>query len=148
MGKRRRFEQYHAKRLTDLRHMRACCNAGYLPKENIDYIDGLLRDPQNLPSPAEIAAWCLLTYEQRKRHRLWTITPPIGMTKQELRERRKADDRERKMIARRRANVQSRQAYLAQFDQSINKTKPWEALGMCKATWYRKGKPDASRPLI
>lgn len=25
---------------------------------------------------------------------------------------------------------------------SINRTKPWEALGMSRATWYRKGKPE------
>ena len=24
---------------------------------------------------------------------------------------------------------------------SINRSKPWEALGMSRATWYRKGKP-------
>jgi hypothetical protein len=27
--------------------------------------------------------------------------------------------------------------------QSISRTKPWEALGMSRATWYRKGKPAA-----
>ena len=27
---------------------------------------------------------------------------------------------------------------------SINRSKPWEALGMSRATWYRKGKPSAS----
>lgn len=26
---------------------------------------------------------------------------------------------------------------------SITRTKPWEALGMSRATWYRKGKPTA-----
>ena len=25
---------------------------------------------------------------------------------------------------------------------SISRAKPWEALGMSRATWYRKGKPD------
>ena len=26
---------------------------------------------------------------------------------------------------------------------SISRAKPWEALGMSRATWYRKGKPSA-----
>ena len=26
---------------------------------------------------------------------------------------------------------------------SITRAKPWEALGMSRATWYRKGKPTA-----
>lgn len=25
---------------------------------------------------------------------------------------------------------------------SITRAKPWEALGMSRATWYRKGKPE------
>ena len=33
---------------------------------------------------------------------------------------------------------ESREEFLA---HSINKAKPWEALGMSRATWYRKGKP-------
>jgi hypothetical protein len=27
-------------------------------------------------------------------------------------------------------------------EQSISRQKPWEALGMSRATWYRKGKPE------
>lgn len=27
---------------------------------------------------------------------------------------------------------------------SISRTKPWEALGMSRSTWYRKGKPMES----
>ena len=26
---------------------------------------------------------------------------------------------------------------------SISRAKPWESLGMSRATWYRKGKPSA-----
>jgi transcriptional regulator with XRE-family HTH domain len=33
---------------------------------------------------------------------------------------------------------ESREEFLA---HSINRAKPWEALGMSRATWYRKGKP-------
>ena len=31
---------------------------------------------------------------------------------------------------------------------SITKTKPWEALGMSRATWYNKGKPTSIIPKI
>lgn len=27
---------------------------------------------------------------------------------------------------------------------TISKTKPWEALGLSRATWYRHGKPQAN----
>lgn len=33
---------------------------------------------------------------------------------------------------------ESREEFLA---HSINRAKPWEALDMSRATWYRKGKP-------
>lgn len=36
---------------------------------------------------------------------------------------------------------ESREEFLA---HSINRAKPWEALGMSRATWYRKGKPAST----
>ena len=38
----------------------------------------------------------------------------------------------------RRHVAQPRAEYLA---QALTRSKPWEALGMSRATWYRKGKP-------
>ena len=35
-----------------------------------------------------------------------------------------------------------RDEYLA---NSITRAKPWEALGMSRATWYRKGKPEPEK---
>lgn len=35
--------------------------------------------------------------------------------------------------------AEPREEYLA---KSVNKSKPWEALGMSRATWYRRGKPE------
>lgn len=32
-----------------------------------------------------------------------------------------------------------REQYLA---SSLTRAKPWEAMGMSRATWYRKGKPE------
>ncbi len=34
--------------------------------------------------------------------------------------------------------AQPRAEFLA---QALTRTKPWEALGMSRATWYRRGKP-------
>lgn len=38
--------------------------------------------------------------------------------------------------------AQPRPEYLA---NSLSRQKPWEALGMSRATWYRRGKPLPSR---
>lgn len=38
--------------------------------------------------------------------------------------------------------AEPRDQYLA---KSVSKTKPWENLGMSRATWYRKGKPKSLR---
>ena len=38
-----------------------------------------------------------------------------------------------------RAVALPREEYLA---NALTRTKPWEALGMSRATWYRKGKPE------
>lgn len=38
----------------------------------------------------------------------------------------------------RRVMAQPREEYLA---QSLARTRPWETLGISRATWYRRGKP-------
>lgn len=38
--------------------------------------------------------------------------------------------------------AEPREQYLA---KSLSKSKPWEALGMSRATWYRKGKPELEK---
>ncbi|MBW4002217.1 HTH domain-containing protein [Neisseria meningitidis] len=40
---------------------------------------------------------------------------------------------------------QSRADYLA--ENSISRDKPWEKLGISRATWYRRGKPMPSESL-
>lgn len=40
--------------------------------------------------------------------------------------------------------AQPREEYLA--EHAINRTKPWEAMGMSRATWYRHGKPTPPVP--
>ena len=39
-----------------------------------------------------------------------------------------------------RAVALPRADYLAAH--TVNRSKPWEAMGMSRATWYRKGKPE------
>ena len=43
----------------------------------------------------------------------------------------------------RRVFAQPRAEYLA---YSLSRVKPWEALGMSRATWYRQGKPTERQP--
>jgi hypothetical protein len=81
-----------------------------------------------------------LRFEERELLGIRTIRC-IDKTQAEI----KAIRHERKMdwqrANRREEGVMSRAAYLASFANSINKTKPWLALDMSKASWYRKGKP-------
>jgi hypothetical protein len=84
-----------------------------------------------------------VTYAEHSRFGLKNITP-CDKTKEELAEHRKARKREREKLRRQRSGAKSRSAYLIQFAGSINKTKPWEALGISKAAITdrsaRKGK--------
>jgi hypothetical protein len=81
-----------------------------------------------------------LRFEERELLGIRTIRC-IDKTQAEI----KAIRHERKMdwqrANRREEGVMSRAAYLASFANSINETKPWLALDMSKASWYRKGKP-------
>jgi hypothetical protein len=122
--------------------MLRCCKAGRLPPANIEFLEHILLDPHHLPKPREIAEAVHFTNAQREQHKLWTI-PPTDMSKARLARQRREKDKQRKMLARRKAHIQTRGAYLAQFANSINKTKPWLNLGMSRADWYRKGKPTS-----
>ena len=50
-------------------------------------------------------------------------------------------DRKRKEISRRAAGAVDRKTYES---RSAARQRPWEALGMSRATWYRAGKPSPS----
>lgn len=55
---------------------------------------------------------------------------------------RQEKERKRKEAERRAAGVRPREEYLAEVKaNSLKAQKPWEKLGMSRATWYRKGKP-------
>lgn len=58
--------------------------------------------------------------------------------------KRQDRDRHRKMAKRRSAGAVTRAEYLA---KSLSQTKPWEAFGVCRRTWEKRGRPvpyDAS----
>ena len=67
-----------------------------------------------------------------------TTIRAVDVDKAQLLERRKQKDRERKERCRRAGGAKPRAQYEA---QSLSRTKPWEALGMKRAKWYRMGKP-------
>ena len=87
---------------------------------------------QRWPSAKELGESLLLTNVERDANKLWSIDP-YDMTAEALVEHRKKRDRERK-----RRKRQARQDYLEQFATSAIKTKPWEALGISRATYYRR----------
>jgi hypothetical protein len=142
------WEGYRRKRVGDLKHMLACCESGRLPEQHCAYLRTVLRDPLNLPKPKEIAEAVQLTASQQETNKLYTI-PPIDLTPAQLKERRKARERQRKMLARRRARTVSRAAYLA----AVASAKPWVKAGVSRRTWFRyraqerKMAPGASGPL-
>jgi hypothetical protein len=79
-----------------------------------------------------------LTEAERHHLRITTIGA-IDVTKAERTKRRKQAKREFIAAARRANGAIPRAEYEA---KSLSQTKPWEALGMSRASWYRAGKPN------
>jgi hypothetical protein len=141
---RKSFEGWRRKYRHDLRHMHRCVVFGRLPDPDgsrRNYLEAVLSSSK-LPAPAEVSDELELLNAEREANRLWSI-PPVDMTKAELAEQKKRKDRERKERARRKARAETREAYLARVK---GRNEPWKALGMSKATWYRrKAKTEAVR---
>jgi hypothetical protein len=78
-----------------------------------------------------------LTEAERQRLRITTIGA-VGVDKAGRLDRRRERARQRDEQRRRAAGAKTRAEYEA---NSISKTRPWEALGMSRRTWYRLGKP-------
>ena len=75
-----------------------------------------------------------LTEAERRRLDIRTIGA-IDMTKQERREARKLRQRQRDCARRRARGAKPRHQYEA---NSISRARPWLALGISRATWYRQ----------
>ena len=112
--------------------MHQCCIYGRLPAENVGYLDHVLLDVHNLPKPKEVAKRVHFTNAQREQQDFWTV-PPVDLTKAQLAKQRREKDRLRKILARRKAHVQSREAYRA----SVGSEKPWVKENKSERTYYR-----------
>jgi hypothetical protein len=80
-----------------------------------------------------------LTDADRSRLKITTIGA-VDADKAERKARRELRARRRKEECRLSKGAKPRTEYEA---QSLTRTKPWEALGISRATWYRLGKPTA-----
>jgi hypothetical protein len=78
-----------------------------------------------------------LNEAERQRLRITTIGA-VDVDKEERHRRRQARKHLRKQLMRRARGAKPRAEYEA---NSITRNKPWEALGMSRAGWYRAGKP-------
>jgi hypothetical protein len=81
-----------------------------------------------------------LTEAERRRLRICTIGS-IDVTKAERKLARKLRQRQRDRARRRARGAKPRTEYEA---TSVNRTKPWLALGISRATWYRTRETSAS----
>jgi hypothetical protein len=82
-----------------------------------------------------------LNLTEADRHRLKITTiGSVDVNKAERLARRQERKRLREQERRRAAGAKSRAEYEA---QSISKAKPWEALGMSRASWYRHQRQTA-----
>jgi hypothetical protein len=81
-----------------------------------------------------------LTEAERKRLHIRTIGA-IDCTKDERKQARKLYQRQRKRAERRAKGAKPRTEYEA---KSKNRTKPWIALGISRATWYRKSRETSA----
>jgi hypothetical protein len=86
----------------------------------------------------KLAQLMRLTEAERRRLAITTIGS-IDVTRAERAKRRKQAKREAIAAARRATGTKPRKEWLAAH--SLTRTKPWEALKMSRASWYRAGKP-------
>jgi hypothetical protein len=86
----------------------------------------------------KLGARLRLTEEERERLKITTIGS-VDVTKAERARRRQEHKRRREHLRRRRQGAKPRSEYEA---QALSRTKPWVALGMSRAGWYRAGKPS------
>jgi hypothetical protein len=117
----------------------------WMPQISLAQAEALAEEVLAAAEPEKFKAgrlgWRLkLTDMERARLAITTIRA-IDMSSADMKERRKRKDRERK--ARKR---QQERASRPPKAEPLYRTRPWEALGMSQATWYRKGKPMPAGP--
>jgi hypothetical protein len=105
-------------------------------KERFELVAQIERTPAYVRKvkPRTLGERLRVTAEERERLKLWTIIP-FDLTAKELADQREAKKRARDRRRRRDAGSKPRTDYEA---ASINRAKPWLALGISRATWYRR----------
>ncbi len=77
-----------------------------------------------------------LTEAERTAARAWAIRP-YDMTERQWQERGKMKDRQAKTAQRRNVGKLPREEYLTSFEGSLNKRKPWLALGIGRTKFFK-----------
>jgi hypothetical protein len=99
-------------------------------------IDDVNRTPIFLRKPSARVLGERLRLTDRERQELAIVTiRPCDLTDEQLLERRKAKDADRKWRKRRAAKMKPPEAWLANCK---SRTKPWIKRRMSRATWYRE----------
>ena len=99
-------------------------------------VDDVNRTPIYLRKPSARLLGDRLGLTDRERQELAIVTiRPVDVTDEDLRQRRKAKDAERKWRKRRAARMKPREAWLANCKSRL---KPWIKRGMSRASWYRE----------
>jgi hypothetical protein len=107
-------------------------------QEAIALIDDINRTPcrQRMPTAKLLGRRLGVTNAERERLKLWTIAA-CDMTREEAREWRKAKNRENKRRLRQLRGAKLQAA-------SFSRQKPWLALGLSRASWYRQRETTSS----
>src|SRR5262249_3449530 len=105
-------------------------------QEAIQLIDDINRTPiwQRKPDGKVLGGRLRVTNAHREWLKLWTIAA-CDMSQEEAQEWRKDKNRERRHRLRQLRGGKPRAEYET---ASTNRTKPWLALGISRASWYRR----------
>ncbi len=90
--------------------------------------------PWRMSNKVELGRRLNLTDHERTITKAFSIMP-VDVSEAELKERRLEAERERKRQKRRTEKMKPRRIY---ENESAARSKPWEALGLSRATYYRK----------
>src|SRR5262245_44262911 len=129
--------------------MRHVCGllAPWLSEEGVqERIDFLTRLPsfERIETAEGLGERLRVTNAERELLKLWRLTP-VDMTADELVEQRKARRRKRDAERRRAEGRKPRAQYRA---TSLSQTRPWEAEGVSRATYYRRRAETSVRQTI
>ena len=93
------------------------------------------------PSSQKAGQFISLTAVERRACFVTTmeaIDEPKAQRKRRLAQEKRERDRERQRRKRRAAGTGTLAQYLASFSASAIRARPWEAIGVSRATWYRR----------